>query len=127
LNCFARGDAGLLAPGVLEMMPPHLRPPRMRPSADGGLEPNYDVHDTLAAVGLADIAAWLPADHRVPRELTKTGISGGRIDRFYLTEGLAEATTSYRQQDTGGSDHQALLHTLDTAAVSRIVPREPAP
>ena len=126
-NNFGRADASELASAVLAAMPPHLRPPRMRRLAGGTWEPNFDVHDTLAAIGLADLAASLPPGRRNPAGLTATGINnGGRPDRLYGTEGLPDAAERYEQLDTGGSDHCALLLTLGIPAMARIVPREAA-
>jgi endonuclease/exonuclease/phosphatase family metal-dependent hydrolase len=126
-NSFPRADAGMLASAVLEAMPPHLRLPRMRRLADGTWGPNFDVHDALTAIGLTDLAASLPPGHREPPALTATGINGGaRVDRIYGTEGVSDAAGRYEQLDTGGSDHHALLITLDIPAVARIVPREAA-
>lgn len=126
-NGFARGDAAQLTPQHLERLPPHLIPPRMRFNAARERLPNYDVHDVLDSVGLIDAAAFMPAECREPRELTPTGHSGvGRIDRFYATpHTLAAAMRCYRQQDTGGSDHQAILLTLDLAAAATAVPCKP--
>jgi endonuclease/exonuclease/phosphatase family metal-dependent hydrolase len=124
-NCYAPADA--LTPETLAAMPPHLRPPRMRVTA-GVLEANYDVHHALAVTGLTDTAAVLPPGSRDPRELTPTGINGGgRVDRFYLTQPLAGAASRYEQRDTGGSDHQALLLTLDLTAAAAAVPAGPVP
>lgn len=126
-NSFPRADAGLLTSTALEAMPPHLRPPRMHCLSDGTWEPNFDVHDALTAIGLTDLAASLPPDRREPSTLTATGINGGtRGDRIYGTEGVSDATGRYEQLDTGGSDHCALLITLDIPAMARIVPREAA-
>jgi endonuclease/exonuclease/phosphatase family metal-dependent hydrolase len=126
-NNFGRADAKALTSAVLEDMPWHLRPPRMRRAADRTWEPNFDVHDTLAGVGLADLAASLPPSRRNPPGLTATGINnGGRPDRYYGTEGLAEACECYEQIDTGGSDHCAQLLTLARSAMAPIAPREAA-
>jgi endonuclease/exonuclease/phosphatase family metal-dependent hydrolase len=126
-NNFSRADASELTPAVLQAMPPHSRPPRMRRLPDGTWEPNFDVHDTLAAIGLADLAASLTPDRRNPPGLTATGINiGGRVDRLYGTEELSDTAELYEQLDTGGSDHCALLLTLRLPAMARIVPREAA-
>jgi hypothetical protein len=126
-NNFSRADASNLTSAVLQAMPPHLRPPRMRRLSDGTWGPNFDVHDTLTAVGLADLAASLTPDRRNPPGLTATGVNnGGRVDRLYGTEGLSDAAELYEQLDTGGSDHCALLLTLGLPAMAHIVPRETA-
>jgi hypothetical protein len=126
-NNFSRADASKLTSAVLRAMPRHLRPPRMRHLAGDIWEPNFDVHDALAAVGLTDLAACLTPDRRSPADLAATGINnGGRVDRFYGTEGLSDAAELYEQLDTGGSDHRALFLTLGIPAVARIVPREAA-
>jgi hypothetical protein len=126
-NNFSRADASKLTSPVLQAMPPHLRPPRMRRLSDGTWGPNFDVHDTLAAVGLADLAGSLAPDRRNPPGLTATGVNnGGRVDRLYGTEGLSDAAELYEQLDTGGSDHCALLLTLGLPAMAHIVPRETA-
>jgi hypothetical protein len=125
-NGFSRGDDEQLTPKHLERLSPHLIPPRMRLTDTGERQPNYDVHDVLDSVGLVDAAAYLPADRREPSELTPTADCGvGRIDRFYTTLTLATAMRNYRQQPTGGSDHHAILLSLDLEAASATVPREP--
>ena len=122
-NCYAPGDEGL-TPGVLAALPPHLRPARMRATADGQLAAVHDVHEVLAAIGMSDIAASLPPGCRSPRQLTGTGShEHGRIDRFYASGELERAAVRYEQAGTGGSDHQALLLILDTAAASALTPR----
>jgi AraC-like DNA-binding protein/endonuclease/exonuclease/phosphatase family metal-dependent hydrolase len=126
-NCYAPGDEGL-TPGVLAALPPHLRPARMRATADGQLAAVHDVHEVLAAIGMSDIAASLPPGCRSPRQLTGTGsCEHGRIDRFYASGGLERAAVRYEQASTGGSDHQALLLILDTAAASALTLRPCAP
>jgi len=125
-NCYAPGDEGL-TPGVLAALPPHLRPARMRATADGQLAAVHDVHEVLAAIGMSDIAASLPPGCRSPRQLTGTGShEHGRIDRFYASGELERAAVRYEQASTGGSDHRALL-ILDTAAGSTLIPRPYAP
>jgi len=60
--------------------------------------------------------------------LTGTGsCEHGRIDRFYASGGLERAAVRYEQASTGGSDHQALLLILDTAAASALTLRPCAP
>jgi hypothetical protein len=51
-----------------------------------------------------------------------------RIDRFYLTKPeLVGAVISCTQLDTGGSDHHALLLTIDLARAARdTLPGTPA-
>jgi endonuclease/exonuclease/phosphatase family metal-dependent hydrolase len=125
-NGYAPADP--MTPAALESLPVHLRPARMRPAADGCLEPDYRVHQALASVGLADAAAELAADRRTPPELTPTGVTGGaRVDRFYLTSSLVPALERYEQAATGGSDHQALLLTLSTTAAADITAPPPLP
>jgi endonuclease/exonuclease/phosphatase family metal-dependent hydrolase len=127
-NGFSCGDADQLTPKDLARLPPHLIPPRMRLNDLGERLSNYDVHQVLDSVGLVDAAAYLPADRREPGELTPTAdCSVGRIDRFYTTLTLAAAMRSYRQQSTGGSDHHAILLTLDLAAAAAAVPSETLP
>lgn len=122
-NCFARTDG---TSDELETMPLHLRPPRML-QVNGELRPNYAVDDTLTAVGLIDAAAHLPAEQREPHGLVATATHGKRIDRFYVTPELADALRAYEQRDTGGSDHQAMLLTLDAGAVAAAEPPGPVP
>ena len=82
----------------------------------------------LASVGLEDAAAFLTPGQRQPADLTATGINGGgRVDRIYLTFDLTEAAAAYIQQDTGGSDHQALMLTLNTARAATAIPPGPRP
>lgn len=125
-NSFSRGDAEQLTSKHLERLSPHLIPPRMRLTDTGERLPNYDVHDVLDSIGLIDAAACLPADRREPAGLTPTADCGvGRIDRFYTTLTLATAIRRYHQKPTGGSDHHAILLSLDLEAAGTIVPREP--
>ena len=112
-NCYAPADQ--ITPATLDGLPPHLRPARMHGSPGQPLTPNYDVHDTLAAVGLTDAAAGLDPVRRDPARLTPTGINGGgRVDRIYITPELWEsgAVQAYAQQDGGGSDHHMIMITL---------------
>jgi endonuclease/exonuclease/phosphatase family metal-dependent hydrolase len=104
-----------LAAGGLAALPAQLRcQPRWRRGPGGVPEPDYAVHDALRDAGLTDIAAHLPPGHRDPPELTATA-AAGRIDRFYVSPGLAGAATRYRQQETAGSDHAIVLLTLSIA------------
>jgi len=121
-NSYGRADP--VSAIALAAQPPHLRPPRMRYTAhDQTVTPNYDVHDVLASVGMEDAAAFLQPGQREPADLTATGTgNGGRIDRLYLTFELTEAAARYIQQDTGGSDHHALMLTLDTARAATALP-----
>lgn len=118
-NCYAPADA--IAAGDLDRLPPHLRPGRMHARPGQPLAPNYDVHDTLAATGLADAAAGLDPARRAPAALAPTGINGGgRVDRFYVTPELWEsgAVDSYAQYDGGGSDHEFTEITLALARLA---------
>jgi endonuclease/exonuclease/phosphatase family metal-dependent hydrolase len=128
-NSYAPADAGQLTPQVLEQIPVHLRPARMHLATDGRpAGPDYRVHAALASVGLADAAAELPPARRTPPALTPTGITAGaRVDRFYLTCSLLGALAAYEQAATGGSDHQALLLSLDIPAVAGASPPPPLP
>jgi hypothetical protein len=121
-NSYGRADP--VSAIALAHQPPHLRPPRMRYTPhDQTVTPNYDVHDVLASVGMEDAAAFLPPGQRQPADLTATGTgNGGRIDRLYLTFDLTQAAARYIQQDTGGSDHHALMLTLDTARAATAIP-----
>ncbi len=120
-NGYAPADQ--IAGPVLEALPAHLRPARMRLGAGGRLEPDYHVHRALASVGLADAAAELAAERRTPPELTPTGVTGGaRVDRIYVTASLVPALGRYEQAATGGSDHQALLLGLSTTAAACVTP-----
>jgi hypothetical protein len=125
-NCYAPADQ--ITSRALGGLPAHLRPARMRSAPGDSLEANYDVHNALAATGLTDAAAMLPPGSRNPAGLTPTGITGGaRVDRFYLTPGLAPAARQYKQSDTGGSDHQALLLVLAKDALADAEPPGPLP
>jgi hypothetical protein len=66
-NCYTPDDN--LTQDELSTLSPHLRPARMRPPAGGRLAANYDVHETLTAVGMADPVPGLPpaaaARHRL--------------------------------------------------------------
>lgn len=121
-NSYGRADP--VSAIALAHQPPHLRPPRMRYTPhDQTVTPNYDVHDVLASVGMEDAAAFLPPGQRQPADLTATGTgNGGRIDRLYLTFDLTQAAARYIQQDTGGSDHHALMLTLNTARAATAIP-----
>lgn len=122
------GYADPIAPDVLQALPAHLRPARMRTGPGGQLAPDFHVHQVLAAVGLGDAAAGLLPGQRTPPELTPTGITGGaRVDRIYLTRSLIPAVDRYQQQPTGGSDHQALLLTISLARAAATTPPGPLP
>jgi endonuclease/exonuclease/phosphatase family metal-dependent hydrolase len=112
-NCYAPADA--ITAETLAGLPPRLRPARMHARSGQPLTPNYDVHDTLAAVDLTDAAAGLAPARRDPPGLMPTGINGGgRVDRFYVTPELWEsgAVQAYAQQDGGGSDHHLIMITV---------------
>lgn len=110
-NCWAPADR--MDAGTLAGMAPHLRPARMR-MAGGVLAANYDVDETLAAVGLVDAAAGLDPSCRRPRDLAPTGINGGgRVDRFYVTAEMWEAgAVQAYEQFAGGSDHEFIAITI---------------
>jgi hypothetical protein len=111
-NSYSRTDPAM--PAALEAAPLHLRPSRMRYSAqDRTLTPNYDVHDVLACVGMEDAAGSTPA----PGDPGGADPSG-RVDRIYLTRDLVHAATRYVQQDLRDSEHRALRVTLNGAAVA---------
>lgn len=125
-NSYAPTDD--IPPDALHKIPAHLRPSRMRRGHGGTLEPDYAVHYTLASIGLADAAAELPAQQREPNALTPTGVTPcGRIDRIYVTSSMVPALDCYEQAQTGGSDHQALLLTFNTAATKGVTPPPPLP
>jgi hypothetical protein len=120
-NSYGRGDQ--ITAEALAAQPKHLRTARMRRQPDGQFTPNYDVHDTLTAAGMADAAVEVPAGARDPHELRPTGINGGgRVDRIYLTSELAPAAWGYAQWDTGGSDHEAVMILLDLSQVTAAPP-----
>lgn len=118
-NCYAPADK--LTADDLAQQPLHLRPPRMRRGRNGDLACNFDVHDTLTTIGMSDVAAMLLPEHREPAELTPTA-AHGRIDRVYVGPGMGPAVCSYVQRDTGGSDHQAVMVTLDLRQVTNLPP-----
>ncbi len=109
-NCLAPGDA--YTQDQLAAMPARVRPARLRLLPDGTWEPVLDVHQVLAAIGLTDIAASLPPEHRDPPGLTPTGTAGGRVDRAYAPPVIASAVTACRQVRTPATDHAALLLTI---------------
>jgi len=77
---------------------------------------------------MEDAAAFLRPEQRQLPELTAAGTNGGgRVDRFYLTFDLTEAAARYVQPDTEGSDHQALMLTLNTARAAAVIPWKPRP
>jgi len=118
-NCYAPADQ--ISASTLAGLPPHLRPGRMHARPGQPLAANYDVHETLAAVGITDAAAGLDPARRDPASLTPTGINGGgRVDRVYLTRELWEsgAVQAYAQKDGGGSDHQMIMITLGLAELA---------
>lgn len=116
-NSYGRGED--LDPVMLEAQPRHLRMARMRRDGNGGWLPNYDVSDTLGDAGLADAAVIAGPERRTPAELTPTGVNGGgRVDRIHVSDALAGTVGWYEQRDTGGSDHDALLLTLDLGKVA---------
>jgi hypothetical protein len=120
-NCYTPDDT--LTDDELRKFPPHLRPARTRTSG-AQLTANYDVHDTLASVGMADPAPALPPDPPGTGSHPRA-----RIDRFYLWPGteLLRAVTCYHQKPNPGSDHQLLMICLDPAALARAVPPGPRP
>jgi endonuclease/exonuclease/phosphatase family metal-dependent hydrolase len=124
-NSYSRADA--LTDEDLRSMPPHLRPPRMRWRSEGVLQPSYAVEDTLALVGMRDAAACMSPGQREPEELTATGRDGNRLDRFYVTPEVIPALRGYRQRETGGSDHQAILLMLARDALAEAEPPGPVP
>jgi hypothetical protein len=126
-NWNSYGRADLITPTTLEFTPLHLRPSRIRYTAqDRTLAPNYDVHDMLASVGVEDVFGVLTPGQRGPDDLTPGGTSsGGRVDRIYLTQDLADAATRYARQDIGDSDHQAVMLTLNGPSAARTVPLGP--
>jgi endonuclease/exonuclease/phosphatase family metal-dependent hydrolase len=119
-NCWSPADQ--LTARVLADMPPHLRPARMHTRPGEPPAANYDVHDALAAIGMADAAVTLDPAQREPEDLTPTGINGGgRVDRIYVTGELQEsgAIRSYAQKDGGGSDHHMIMITVGRDKMSR--------
>lgn len=126
-NCYTPDDA--LTGDELRKLPPHLRPARIH--RDGGqLSANYDVHETLTCVGMADPVPALPPDRRHPPHPPGTGSHPrARIDRFYLWPAgeLISAVTCYHQKPNPGSDHQVLMICLDPAALASAVPPGPRP
>ncbi len=118
-NSYSRADE--LPTELLEQQPLHLRPSRMRRTPDGQLVANYDVHDTLASIRMCDAAVLLLPERREPSELAPTA-ANGRIDRLYLSRELAPAACAYSQRDNGGSDHQAVMVTLDLRQVTDLPP-----
>lgn len=106
----------------LRGMNPHLRASRMTRGENGSLSPDYAVDDVLRATGLLDAAACLAPERREPRDLTATGHSGTRVDRFYLTPELEPALVRYAQSGDGGSDHDALMITFSRQALSDAAP-----
>lgn len=120
------GRAGAIPAIALDLAPPHLRPARMRYAPhDQTLTPNYDVHDVLASVGLEDAAALASGPGGSPGPGPAGTGSSGRADRLYLTWDLADAAAGYTWQDTGDSEHQALLFTLDGLRAARAIPPQP--
>jgi hypothetical protein len=125
-NSYAPADQ--VTADTLAALPAHLRPARMLLAGDGSLEPDYHVHQALASVGLADAAAELLQHCRQPPDLTPTGVTGGaRVDRIYVTSALVPALERYEQAVTGGSDHQALLLSVNTATAAATTPPPPLP
>jgi hypothetical protein len=109
-NCYTPDDAGSLTEDELSKLPEHLRPARMH-KAGGRLTANFDVHDTLCSVGMADPVPALPPDCRNPSHPQGTGSHPrARIDRFYLWPGEALSTVRrYYQKPNPGSDHQMIM------------------
>jgi endonuclease/exonuclease/phosphatase family metal-dependent hydrolase len=119
------GRADQVTQAKLRAMSPHLRTARMTRD-DGRLGPDYAVEDVLTTSGLHDAAAALPPAQRDPRVLTRTG-RASRVDRFYVTDSILHALRGYRQRDTGGSDHHAIMVTIDLAALAQATPPGPRP
>lgn len=107
----------------LRLLNPHLRASRTARDADV-LSPDWAVDDMLRAINAEDAAACLPPERREPRELTATGPSGLRVDRFYVTAELARAAAvrGYRQTSEGGSDHDVIMISLDRHALNAATP-----
>jgi hypothetical protein len=112
-NCYTPADG--LTEEEVSSLPSHLRPARARITADR-VTANYDVHYTLAAVGLTDPVPALPPDRREPPDPPGTGSHPrARIDRFYLwpPRQLPPAVRCYHQKPNPGSDHQIIMICLD--------------
>lgn len=107
----------------LRLLNPHLRASRTARDADA-LSPDWAVDDMLRAISTEDAAACLASEQREPRELTATGPSGLRVDRFYVTGELARAAAvrGYRQTSEGGSDHDVIMISLDLQALNMATP-----
>ena len=115
-NWSSYGRAGSVTPAAVDSVPRYARPSRLRYSPrDQALTLNYDVHDALACVGMADAAAIQGG----PGELTSADTDIGRMDRIYLTRELAGAAARHTQQDTPDGEHQALMISLDAARITQ--------
>jgi len=119
-NCLAPADG--YSQEQLAAVPPSARPAQVRALPDGTLEPVLDVHYLLHGIGLADVAAAVPPEHRNPPELTPTG-PAGRTCRAYAARVLVTAVTSYRQVSNDASD-DLLVMTIGPGA-DRASLREP--
>jgi endonuclease/exonuclease/phosphatase family metal-dependent hydrolase len=94
----------------------------------GGAHPGVTANDVLTAAGLSDAAASLAQRQRPPRGLTATSGDGARAARFHASWPLLGAVTGYEQRATGGAAQDAILLTLDRAALADAVAASwPAP
>jgi endonuclease/exonuclease/phosphatase family metal-dependent hydrolase len=110
-NCLSEADA--YTQEQLAAMPLEVWPARVRVLPDGSLEPKLGVLAELAAVGMADIAARLPASRRSPEALTPTGTALGRVDYLLAHDEVAGSVIRYEQVPLpGATDHHVLVLTL---------------
>jgi endonuclease/exonuclease/phosphatase family metal-dependent hydrolase len=98
------------------VMRPYNLASRTLPDTDGtGLPPNRQLAQAIERRGFVDAALHLH-DQTGNEELLARTASDDRIDRFYVSEPLADALVRYELLDTpqGASDHHGVLIELDT-------------
>ncbi|MFI0406559.1 hypothetical protein [Actinomadura sp. 3N508] len=130
------GDINHLGPADTDpdwsTVPPYNRSSRCyrRAVPDGPWLGNPLVALTLADGDLYDVAELIAdreGDEAADKELlAPTGHNGGvRTDQFWVTDNMADAVLGYQRIPTGkASDHDAIVATIDTAALHEVEARE---
>ncbi|PSK96216.1 hypothetical protein CLV63_11298 [Murinocardiopsis flavida] len=83
----------------------------------GDLRPDYTVAEVFDRGRFTDVAAHMAALRGDPALLGPTAPGGVRCDQIHVTEPLVPALAGYEVRPAKDSDHDALLLTLDTAAI----------
>ncbi|MGH3238800.1 MAG: hypothetical protein ACRDNL_00370 [Spirillospora sp.] len=125
------GDINHPAPGDPEpdwdSVPPYNRSSRChrRSHPDEPWRGNTLVGQTLRDADLVDAAAHMAAHTEDTGLLAPTARHGGiRTDQIWVTDNMTDAVADYRRIPTGqASDHDAILVTIDTAALRQVQAR----